>query len=221
MTGWSTGPMLAVMATSHPAKLEHPVVAALYDAYMWPQERMGFRRQRRRMAGEARGRVLEVAAGTGLTFPFYTRAQEVIAIDPDPAMLKRARGRAVNASCPVRLQQVDAESLPFADGEFDTIVIAFGLCTIPHPETALREVRRVLKPDGRLLFLEHVRSTGRRHARLQDLAAPAWRRLTGGCHPNRPSVEAIEREFEIDRLWRKGIIVQGSAKAPAFAPPRR
>jgi ubiquinone/menaquinone biosynthesis C-methylase UbiE len=213
--------MLAAMATSRPAKLEHPVVAALYDAYVWPQELMGFRRQRQRMAGEARGRVLEVAAGTGLTFPFYTRAQEVIAIDPDPAMLKRARRRAANASCPVRLLQADAESLPFADAQFDTIVIAFGLCTIPHPETALREARRVLKPDGHLLFLEHVRSTGRRHARLQDLAAPAWRRLTGGCNPNRSSVETIEREFEIDQLWRKGIIVQGSAKAPASAPPSR
>lgn len=204
--------MVAVMATPHPAKLEHPVVAALYDAYMWPQERMGFRRQRQRMAGEARGRVLEVAAGTGLTLPFYTRAEEVIAIDSDPAMLKRARRRAANASCPVRLLQADAQSLPFADAEFDTIVIAFGLCTIPHPERAVREARRVLKPDGRLLFLEHVRSTGRRHARLQDLAAPAWSRLTGGCRPNRASVETIEREFEIDRLWRKGIVVQGSAK---------
>jgi ubiquinone/menaquinone biosynthesis C-methylase UbiE len=213
--------MLAAMAPSDPAKLEHPVVAALYDAYMWPQELMGFRRQRRRMADEATGRVLELAAGTGLGFPFYTRAQEVIAIDPDPAMLKRARRRVANAPCPVRLLQADAESLPFADAEFDTILIAFGLCTIPHPEDALREARRVLKPDGHLLFLQHVRSTGRRHARLQDLAAPAWRRLTGGCNPNRPSLEMIEREFEIDRLWRKGIIVQGSAKAPAFAPPRR
>ena len=221
MTRSSTGPILAVMATSNPAKLEHPVVAALYDAYMWPRELMGFRRQRRRMADEATGRVLELAAGTGLGFPFYTRAQEVVAIDPDPAMLKRARRRVVNAPCPVRLLQADAESLPFADAEFDTILIAFGLCTIPHPEDALREARQVLKPDNHLLFLEHVRSTGRRHARLQDLAAPAWRRLTGGCNPNRPSLETIEREFEIDRLWRKGIIVQGSAKAPASAPPRR
>ena len=212
--------MLVVMAKSHSAKLEHPVVAALYDAYMWPQERMGFRRQRQRMAGEAQGRVLEIAAGTGLTFPFYTRAQEVIAIDPDPTMLKRARRRAANASCPVRLLQADAESLPFPDADFDTIVIAFGLCTIPHPENALHEARRVLKPDGHLLFLEHVRSSGRRHARLQDLAAPAWRRLTGGCNPNRSSLETIEREFEIDRLWRKGIIVQGSAKAPASAVAR-
>lgn len=204
---------------SRSAKLEHPVVAALYDAYMWPQERMGFGRQRERMADEARGRVLEVAAGTGLTFPFYRRADEVIAIDSDAAMLRRAHRRADSAPCPVHLQQADAESLPFADSEFDTIVIAFGLCTIPHPDAAVREARRVLKATGRLLFLEHVRSTGRRHARLQDLAAPAWSRLTGGCHPNRPSLETIEREFVIEQVWRQGLIVQGSAKTPPTEPP--
>jgi ubiquinone/menaquinone biosynthesis C-methylase UbiE len=208
------------MTASNPVKLEHPVVAAFYDAYMWPQEVMGFRRQRERMAGEATGRVLELAAGTGLTFPFYARAQEVVAIDPDPSMLKRARRRATSAPCPVRLLQADAESLPFNDGEFDTVVLAFGLCTIPHPETAVREAHRVLKPDGRLLFLEHVRSNGRRHARLQDLAAPAWSRLTGGCKPNRPSVETIERHFNVDRIWRKGIIVQGSARPATSAVPR-
>lgn len=216
MPGTATEPMLAAMSTSHPATTEHPVVAALYDAYMWPQEVMGFRRQRERMAREATGRVLEVAAGTGLTFPFYADALEVVAIDPDPGMLKRARRRAERAPCPVRLLQADGESLPFDDGEFDTVLIAFGLCTIPHPEAAVREARRVLKPDGRLLFLEHVRSTGRRHARLQDLAAPVWSQLTGGCKPNRPSVETIERDFDVDRLWRKGIIVQGLAR-PASA----
>lgn len=208
------------MGTSNPVKLEHPVLATFYDAYMWPQELMGFRRQRERMAGEATGRVLELAAGTGLTFPFYARAEEVSAIDSDPSMLKRARRRAARAPCPVRLLQADAESLPFNDGEFDTVVLAFGLCTIPHPDIAVREAHRVLKPDGRLLFLEHVRSHRRRHARLQDLAAPAWSRLAGGCHPNRQSVETIERHFNVDRLWRKGIIVQGSARRspPAVQP---
>ena len=205
---------------SNPVRIEHPVVAALYDAYMWPQEVMGFRRQRERMAGEATGRVLELAAGTGLTFPFYGRAQEVVAIDPDPHMLKRARRRAARAPCPVRLLQADAESLPFHDGEFDTVVIAFGLCTIPHPEAAVHEALRVLRSDGRLLFLEHVRSLGRRHGRLQDLASPAWSRLTGGCRPNRRSVETIEQHFKVDRLWRKGIVVQGSAHPSSSAASR-
>jgi len=200
------------MTPSHPVKREHPVVAAFYDAYMWPQELMGFRRQRERMAGEATGRVLELAAGTGLTFPFYVHAEEVVAIDSDPSMLKRARRRAATAPCPVRLLQANAESLPFHDGEFDTVVLAFGLCTIPHPETAVHEAHRVLKPDGRLLFLEHVRSHRRLHARLQDLAAPVWSGLAGGCYPNRRSVDTIGRHFDVDRLWRKGIIVQGSAR---------
>lgn len=210
--GAAIGVRWRTMSTPASRRLEHPVVAALYDAYMWPQEVLGFRRQRRRMGDEATGYVLEIAAGTGLTFPFYVRAREVVATDPDPFMLKRARHRAASAPCRVQLLQADAEALPVEDDTFDTAVMAFGLCTIPHPESAVREANRVLKPDGRLLFLEHVRSRGPRVARLQDLAAPAWSRLTGGCHPNRPSVETIERHFKIDELWQKRIIVQGSAR---------
>lgn len=179
---------------------------------MWPQELLGFRRQRKRMGNEATGHVLEIAAGTGLSFPFYVHAREVVATDPDPFMLKRARCRATSAPCRVQLQQADAEALPFEDDTFDTVVVAFGLCTIPHPESAVREANRVLKSDGRLLFLEHVRSHGPRVAHLQDLVAPAWSRLTGGCHPNRPSVETIGRHFKIDNLWQKRIIVQGTAR---------
>jgi ubiquinone/menaquinone biosynthesis C-methylase UbiE len=189
------------MTTPDPVKVEHPAVAALYDAYMWPQERLGFRRQRQRIGEQATGSVLEIAAGTGLTFPFYVHAREVLATDPDPHMLKRARRRAARAPCPVQLLQADAEALPLEDDTFDTAVMAFALCTIPHPESAVREANRVLKPDGRLLFLEHVRSRGPRVARLQDIAAPGWSHLTGGCHPNRPSVETIERHFKIDALW--------------------
>lgn len=211
--------MLVGMSSTSSGRLSHPVVAAVYDAWMWPQEVLGFRRQRRRMLGEATGRVLEVAAGTGLNFPFYARARELVAVEPDSFMLKRARRRVASAACPVRLVQADAESLPFEDGEFDTVVVAFGLCTIPRAETAVREAHRVLKPDGCLLFLEHVRSLGPRVARLQDLADPAWSRLAGGCHPNRPSVDTIERHFEIERLWRKGVIVQGTARPASSTRP--
>lgn len=201
----------AATTSPHPG-VEHPVVAALYDAYMWPQELLGFRRQRKRMGDEATGYVLEIAAGTGLSFPFYVHAREVVATDSDSSMLRRARRRAASAPCRVQLLQADAEALPFENDTFDTVLMAFGLCTIPHPESALREANRVVKPDGRLLFLEHVRSNGRRVARLQDLVAPAWSRLTGGCHPNRASVETIEGHFRIDSLWRKHIIVQGAAR---------
>lgn len=192
--------------------LEHPVVAALYDAFMLPQELLGFRRQRARTAGAATGRVLEMGAGTGLSFPFFTRASEVVALDPDPHMLRRARRRAVQAPSPVELVRGVAESLPFEDGSFDSVVVTFGLCTIPDPDAALREAHRVLKPTGQLLFLEHVRSHGPRVARLQDAVTPLWSRLTGGCHPNRASVNAIGRYFEIEHLWEKGVIVQGRAQ---------
>ncbi len=193
-------------------RVGHRFVAATYDAFMLPQEWLGVRRQRRRTAGEATGRVLELGIGTGLNLPFYVHADEVVGVDPDPHMLKRARRRAARASCPVRLVEAGAESLPFTAGEFDTIVLAFGLCTIPDPEAAMREARRVLKPDGRLLFLEHVRSHSARVARMQDFVTPAWSRLSGGCHPNRASVQTIQQQFEIERLWEKRVIVQGSAR---------
>jgi ubiquinone/menaquinone biosynthesis C-methylase UbiE len=187
-------------------------MAAVYDAFMLPQELLGMRRQRARTAGAATGRVLELGVGTGLNLPFYLQADEVVGVDPDPHMLKRARRRAAQVHWPVRLVQASAESLPFDDGEFDSVVIALALCTIPDPEAAVREARRVLKRTGRALFLEHVRSRGRYVARLQDLVTPVWTRLAGGCHPNRCSLQTIERHFEIERLWQKGVIVQGTTR---------
>jgi ubiquinone/menaquinone biosynthesis C-methylase UbiE len=191
----------------------HPVVAATYDAFMLPQELfLGLRKQRVRMLREASGRVLEIAAGTGLNFPYYQRAAEVIAVEPDPNMLRRAKRRATEAPCPVTLVEAGADALPFDDGEFDTVVIAFALCTIPDVEAALREVRRVLRPDGRMVFLEHVRSASPRMAHVQDSLTPLWRKLSGGCNLNRETVEAIEREFDLERVWRKRVLVQGSAR---------
>jgi ubiquinone/menaquinone biosynthesis C-methylase UbiE len=134
-------------------------------------------------------------------------------------MLKRAQRRARRVACPVRLIQAGAESLPLGDEEFDTVVIVFGLCTFPDPEAAVREARRVLKPNGHMLFLEHVQSSSPRVARIQDLLTPLSRRLTGGCHLNRPSVRTIEQDFDIERLWQKGIIVQGRARPDGSTQP--
>lgn len=191
---------------------EHRIVAATYDSFMWPQELLFLRRQRARTAAAATGTVLEVGVGTGLNLPYYRHADELVGIDPDPHMLKRARRRAAAAPCPMRLTAAGGESLPFDDGEFDTVVITLTLCTIPDPEAAIREARRVLKPDGRLSFLEHVRSDRPWLARLQDTVTPAWKHIAGGCHWNRRSLETIEREFELEHLWRSGILVQGTAR---------
>ena len=184
----------------------HPVVAALYDPLMHAQDLFGLRRQRIRTAHEANGRVLELGVGTGLNLPYYDGAESVVGVDPDPHMLRRARRRGG-----AELVEASAEELPFPDESFDTVVAALSLCTIPDVAAALAEARRVLRPDGRLLFLEHVRSESERAAALQDRIEPLWTRLAGGCHPNRDTVAAIEREFAIERLWRRGLIVQGAA----------
>lgn len=187
------------------------MVAAVYDAFMWPQELLFFGSQRVRTAGSATGAVLEIGVGTGLNFPYYVNADEVVAVDPDPHMLKRAQRKAASAPCPVRLVEASAEALPFGEGAFDSVVVTLGLCTIPDPAAAVREARRVLKPEGRFIFLEHVRSERRWLGRLQDLATPPWQRLAGGCHWNRRSLTTIERDFELDHVWSKGILVQGTA----------
>ena len=196
------------------APREHPVHAALYDLLVVPQDWLGLRRQRARVAREARGNVLEIGVGTGLNLPHYAEAASVVAIDPDSHMLRRARRRARKTAVPVELVQASAEELPFPDASFDTVVVTLALCTVEDPAGALREVRRVLKPDGRLVFLEHVRAATHRLARTQDRLAPAWKRLSGGCHLNRTTVETIEREgFELERVWRSrnGVLVQGTA----------
>lgn len=193
----------------------HPLVAALYDPLMRLQDAFGFRSQRIRTAGAATGRVLEPGLGTGLNLPYYEAADEVVGVEPDPHMLGRARARAAAAPCPVRLVEAGAESLPFADGEFDTVVFALSLCTIPDERAALAEARRVLAPAGRLIFLEHVRAERSWAAALQDRVAPVWRHATGGCNLNRDTVAAISEEFEIETLWRNGVIVQGEARPRA------
>ncbi len=194
---------------------EHPVVAALYDLLMIPNDWLGLRRQRARLAEAATGRVLEIGVGTGLNLAHFTNATEVVAIDPDPHMLKRAKRRAGEAPCPVHLELLPGEDMHFLAEEFDTVVISLILCTIPDPAMALQGAHRVLKPEGSLIFLEHIRSPHATTARFQDWVTPYWRRVSGGCHTNRSTLETIEANgFEITRLWRSksGSMVQGEAK---------
>src|SRR5215470_11443277 len=113
---------------------------------------------RRLVVPEATGDVLEVGVGTGLNFGLYRDVASLAGVDPDPYMLERARPRAAELRFPTELHQAGAERMPFEDARFDTAVVTFTLCTIPDPEAALTEVRRVLKPGGRLLFVEHTRS---------------------------------------------------------------
>lgn len=168
----------------------------LYDGFMSLTDAMGLRRWRRWLAAGSRGRVLEIGAGTGRSLPLHQNASRVVAVEPNADAIRRARIRTPNAL----IVRANAEALPFRDDAFDTVVSSLVFCSVDDPDRGLEEIRRVLRPDGTLRMLEHVRSTNRFGAWLQDAVAPLWCRLTGGCHPNRRTEESVERAgFRIDR----------------------
>lgn len=156
---------------------------------------------RERVIGAAEGRVLEIGSGSGLNLPFYRpTVKEILALEPSPSLLAMARG-APQAEMPVTFIEASAESIPLDDGSVDTVVTTWTLCTIPGAADALSEMRRVLKPGGRLLFVEHGRSPDRGVRWFQDGLTPVWRRISGGCHLNRPIRSMIEGSgFRIDRV---------------------
>jgi ubiquinone/menaquinone biosynthesis C-methylase UbiE len=144
-----------------------------------------------------RGRTLEIGCGWGHNFPHYPAEASVAAFDLDPARVRLAAQRRST----IRLAIADAQHLAWTDRSFDSAVGTLVFCSIPHPEMALAEVRRVLKPGGRLFLLEHVRSHRDWLGRLQDGLAPAWLWATGGCHLNRDTQAAVRAAgFEIERV---------------------
>jgi ubiquinone/menaquinone biosynthesis C-methylase UbiE len=176
----------------------HPIFAALYDQKSASAERRWMGERRRRLLAGARGAVLEIGGGTGANLAHYRSVDRVTIAEPDPFMRNRIGPKLDEARVPVEVSAAGAEALPYPDGSVDTVVSTLVLCTVPDQEAALDEVRRVLRPGGRLLFIEHVRAAGSA-ARWQDRLEPLWRRLLGGCHPNRDTVAAIEEAgFEIE-----------------------
>lgn len=180
----------------------HKWFAALFDRVMASAERSFMKRVREDITGGAKGRVLEIGCGTGANFAYYSeQAQEVIATEPDPYMLERARKKAATASRPLEIRQASAEELPFSDSSFDTVVSTLNMCSIPHPDRALAEIKRILKPSGEYRFYDHVRYDHAFGAFWQDLIAPVWGWFGAGCHPNR-DIAAFIRDagFEFERL---------------------
>lgn len=167
--------------------------SALYDRAFEASEEAGLREMRAQLLAQARGRVLELGAGTGLNLELYPREglDRLVLTEPDPHMFKQLRKRA-EEDCPgADLIEAGAESLPFEDDSFDTVVVTLVLCTVPDQPAALREISRVLAPEGRLLFLEHVRSQEPGLARWQDRLEKPWRFLGDGCHCNRDTETAL------------------------------
>jgi ubiquinone/menaquinone biosynthesis C-methylase UbiE len=157
---------------------------------------------RQRVAGAAEGRVLEIGIGSGLNLPFYAqRAEQIFGLDPSPPLLARSRRKARRVARAVQLLAGSAEHIPLADRSIDTVVTTWTACSIPRIATALGEMRRVLRPGGRLLFVEHGRAPEPAVARWQDRLTPVWRRISGGCHLNRKIDDLLsEAGFRIDRL---------------------
>ena len=157
---------------------------------------------RERVIGAAEGRVLEIGAGSGLNLELYKPSvQDVVALEPDPKLTAMAQRRAEEALRPVAFLNASAEEIPLDDRSVDTVVTTWTLCSIRDAKHALREMRRVLKPEGRLLFVEHGLAPERGVRKWQNLLDPLWSRISGGCHLNRPIDALIESAgFKIDGL---------------------
>jgi len=161
----------------------------IYDAMCALFEATGLRRWREWLARGARGRTLDVGCGTGRNLPLFPARTKIVGVDFTFESLLRARKREPRAL----LVRASAEALPFREGSFDTVVSGLVLCSVARPDIAVAEMRRVLRDDGQLRLLEHVRSDRPWKARLQDFFQPAWTTLSGGCHPNRDTEATVIR----------------------------
>ncbi len=197
---------------------ESGLFSRLYDPVMEVPENLGLRRLREKAIEGLRGRVLELGIGTGRNVPFYPDGVTHLAgVDPDEAMLDRARERARQAPFSVDLVPASAEELPFEDASFDAALATLAFCTIPDPQKALREARRVLKEGAEFRLLEHVRMEREPVAWVQEKATPLWKRAAGGCHLDRDTLAAVrEAGFEVERVERHlgGLVLSVFARNP-------
>jgi len=157
---------------------------------------------RERVIASAEGRVLEIGIGSGLNLPFYgPHVHEIVGLEPAPRLIAMARQVAERMPMPVTFMEESAATIPLDGNTVDTVVMTWTLCTIPQADRALSEMRRVLKPNGRLLFVEHGLASDDGVRRWQNWLTPAWKRISGGCHLNRPIQSMIESAgFRFDRL---------------------
>jgi ubiquinone/menaquinone biosynthesis C-methylase UbiE len=179
--------------------------ALYYDRALKATEENGLGAMRSELLAEARGRVLEIGAGTGANVDLYgSGIEDLTLVEPDPHMAARLRERLETdreGRAPSRLVEAPAESLPFEDAAFDTAVATLVLCTVPDPAAAVAELARVLKPGGRLLFIEHVRSDDPDRARWQDRLEKPWRFMADGCYCNRDTAAMLGASaFTVERL---------------------
>ena len=206
-TSTDTAALNTLRTTTAPNRLPGSwsrLVAAIYDPFVALGERRGMHERRRRLLGRAHGRVLEIGAGTGLNLAHYPDGlEELVLSEPIDPMARRLELRLHRRGVRGSVLRAGAEALPVAPDSIDTVVSTLVLCTVPDPEAALDEIRRVLRPDGRLLFCEHVRSDSTRLSRWQERLAGPWEAFADGCRCNQETLGLIERALRIERLERE------------------
>jgi ubiquinone/menaquinone biosynthesis C-methylase UbiE len=187
-----------------------------YDAFQRRSLDAGMEAKRHEVLSRARGRTLEIGSGTGINLHHYgPEVTELVLSEPDPHMVRLLRRKAEGSDRGASVVQAPAEDLPFDDASFDTATLVYVLCTVPDPGAALREIARVLKPGGRLLFIEHVRSPEPGLARWQDRLHGPWKVFANGCNCNRDTVAAMEGSpLEVAELERSEI-----PKVPSIVRP--
>lgn len=188
--------------------------ARFYDTVSKGSEDAGLRDERRKLLASAEGVTLEVGAGTGLNLEHYPEAvTRLVLAEPDEHMRRRLTRRSQEVNPAAEIVSAGVDGLPFPEATFDTAVVTFVLCSVPDQEAALRELTRVLKPTGRLLFLEHVRSDDPSLAKWQDRVRPLYNLV--GCNPNRDTLAALEAsELEVETVEHGEV-----PKAPRFERP--
>lgn len=186
------------------SSLRARLFAALYDRCLAAAERRGLAALRASLLASAHGDALEIGAGTGLNLEHWPRSLASLTLaEPEEAMARRLERAVAERRPSARVWRCAAEDLAFADASFDVVASTLVLCTVPDQSAALAEIRRVLRRDGRLLFLEHVRSDEPRLARWQDRLNPLQRWLALGCEGNRRTAEAMRRAgFSLQRCER-------------------
>lgn len=177
--------------------------AHVYDPFLTLGERRGMRELRRTLLAGAHGRVLEIGAGTGLNVPFYAPAVErLVLTEPEAGMARRLERRVARSGRDAEVVRAGAEALPFPDESFDTVVSTLVLCTVPDPHAAVDEIQRVLRPGGRLLFIEHLRADDESLARRQERLAGAWAAFASGCRCDRRTLDLLDAAFSVGETTR-------------------
>jgi ubiquinone/menaquinone biosynthesis C-methylase UbiE len=189
-------------------------MAAMYEQFAAGMEKAGMAAVRARLAGDLRGRVIEIGCGTGLNFSYYPAEAEVTAIEPLEEFRLFAAERAHTVAARIEVREGDAQELPFDDHSFDAALETLAFCSVPDADRGLRELRRVVKPGAAVRFFEHVRSDHAAVALAQNAFNPLWRWLADGCNLNRDTVAAIRAAgFTVERVSAREIRIP---RAPRF-----